>query len=145
MRAEIGVENAVIGAVLLEAECLDEVLDVVSLDDFNEPMARRCFAAMLRLRESGRLLDPMTVMAELGNSSEMGMFLADVMTMTATATNAVEHARLVSQSFLLLLFKSFFGFPLLKRTGKVFNSRRTPSRNFWRVKTTYCPNIRYKA
>lgn len=98
MRAEIGVENAVIGAVLLEAECLSEVLGIVSLDDFGEPMARRCFAAMLRLHESGRLLDPMAVAAEIGDNAEARVYLADVMTMTATATNVAEHARLVHEA-----------------------------------------------
>ena len=58
-------EQSLLGAVLLESDCLNRVLDIVRPEYFYNENHREIFSAMHRLFRSGSPVDIITVLNEL--------------------------------------------------------------------------------
>ena len=58
-------EQSVLGAVLLDAECLNRILDIVRPEYFYNENHREIFSAMHRLFRAGSPVDIITVLNEL--------------------------------------------------------------------------------
>lgn len=63
-------EQSVLGALMLDAEALDSVTDVLTADVFFDCRHRAIFAAMLRLGAGKSPIDPLTVFGELQASQQ---------------------------------------------------------------------------
>jgi len=104
--ANLEAEQSVLGAILLRAQVLDQVADLLAPVDFYRSGHGHIFQAMLDLWGRGEPVDLVTVTAllrERGRLEEVGgpVFLADLSEHVGTATNAVYYARLVHEKAVL--------------------------------------------
>ena len=99
-------EQAVIGAMLLDA---DAVLKAAELRDdgaFYKEAHRRLFRAMLRRAERGDVVDPLTLREDLERSGDLGAaggtdYIAELIDAVPTAANVEYHCRIVRDKALL--------------------------------------------
>lgn len=90
-------EQAVAGALLIDASCFQDIRAVVRPTDFLSEPCGAIVRAAGRLSEAGRAIDPVTIQqdaAEHGDTLE-SQYLIQLMDVTPTAANAVEYARAV--------------------------------------------------
>ncbi len=90
-------EQSLCGAVLIDARCLDAARAIVRPEDFQMEQTRAVFAAALRLADAGEAVDPVTIQAEAAKTGcdLPNRYLAELMEITPTAANALQHARIV--------------------------------------------------
>ncbi len=101
----VPLEEAILGAILLEKDALTEVLDVLQYDAFYVDAHQFIYQAMLRLFERSQPIDLLTVMEELKKSGELEAiggpaYLAELSNKVASAANIEYHARIVAQKFI---------------------------------------------
>ena len=101
----IPLEEAIIGAILLEKDALTQVLDVLQHDAFYVDAHQMIYQAMLRLFERSQPIDLLTVMEELKKAGELDAvggpaYLAELSNKVASAANIEFHARIVAQKFI---------------------------------------------
>src|SRR5271154_6761622 len=61
--AEVELEQAVLGAVLVDNRRLETLTAIIKADDFADPMHQRVFETMLKVWEQGRAITPQTLSA----------------------------------------------------------------------------------
>lgn len=101
-------ERAVLGAIMLENSCINEVLEIVAPDDFYSKSNKKIFEVMVELDKGGKPMDVLTVSEHingLGGSSlsEVGgnhyiTFLADAV---PSASNVSHYAQKVKDTSIL--------------------------------------------
>jgi replicative DNA helicase len=104
--ANLEAEQSVLGAILLRAEALDQVADLLTPGDFYRSGHGHIFQAMLDLWSRGEPVDLVTVNAllkERGQLEGVGgpVFLAALSEHVGTAANAAYYARLVHEKAVL--------------------------------------------
>ncbi len=104
--ANLEAEQSVLGAVLLRAQALDQVADLLSPEDFYRSGHGKIFQAMLDLWGKGEPVDLVTVTAllkERGRLEDVGgpVFLAALSEHVGTAANAAYYAKLVHEKSVL--------------------------------------------
>ena len=99
-------EQAVLGSMLIDPNCIPEVIGKVKSADFYIQTNREIFETMFSMFSFGRTIDPVTVLGELKvrgvykeNSSEQ--YLGELMEITPTAANVMEYAAIVADRALL--------------------------------------------
>ncbi|OAV72568.1 Replicative DNA helicase [Bacteroidales bacterium Barb6] len=98
----VDMENAVIGAVLLESKVFPEVEGILSAADFYSERNKAIFAAASNLGRKRQPVDVLTVMEELkstGKAEEAGGYacLAKLMSGITSSAHVVRHAQIVKQ------------------------------------------------
>ncbi len=99
-------EEAVLGAIMLEKDKLAEVLEIIqSPDCFYVDAHQKTYAAIRRLFDKGMPVDLLTVTDELRKSNELeivgGAYFLTRLTMTVVSSAHVEaHARIVMEKFI---------------------------------------------
>ncbi|NND06092.1 MAG: replicative DNA helicase [Saprospiraceae bacterium] len=98
----IPLEEAVLGAIMLDKNALPTVLDILQPDSFYLEKHGHIYEAMLRLFEKTHPIDILTVHEELkaeGHIDEVGgpNYLVDLTNRVASAANIEYHARIISQ------------------------------------------------
>lgn len=98
-------EEAVLGAIMLEKECFDVVIEILSSEAFYVDAHQRIFSAMEMLAKKNMPIDMLTVTLELITMEELdkvgGMFYITKLTKSVVSGANVEtHARIVKQHFL---------------------------------------------
>lgn len=99
-------EEAVIGAIMLEKDKLAEVLEIIqSADCFYVDANQKIYAAIRRLFDKGMPVDLLTVTEELRRSNELeivgGAYYLTKLTMSVISSAHVEaHARIVMEKFI---------------------------------------------
>ncbi len=98
-------EEAVLGALMLDKDALAVVLDILRADSFYLESHQMIFKAMLRLFERSKPIDLLTVMEELKKSGELELvggpsYLAELTERVASAANIEYHARIIAQKFI---------------------------------------------
>lgn len=98
-------EEAILGAILLEKDALTQVLDVLQHDAFYVDAHQMIYSAFLRLFERSQPIDLLTVMEELKKGGELEAiggpaYLAELSNKVASAANIEYHARIVAQKFI---------------------------------------------
>ncbi len=90
-------EMEVLGSIFLDPAILDEVIPILSPEDFSSSFHRRVYEAMVDLHRKGEAITPISVRdALLGMKVRADLRrLQDFMINTFTPKNAVEHARTV--------------------------------------------------
>ena len=104
--ANLEAEQSVLGAILLRAEALDQVADLLTPEDFYRSGHGHIFQAMLDLWSRGEPVDLVTATAllkERGQLEGVGgpVFLAALSEHVGTAANAAYYARLVHEKAVL--------------------------------------------
>jgi len=99
-------EEAVLGAVMLEKEKLAEVLEIIqSVECFYVDANQKIYAAVRRLFDKGSPVDLLTVTEELRKSNELeivgGAYYLTRLTMSVISSAHVEaHARIIMEKFI---------------------------------------------
>ncbi|MCU0359872.1 MAG: replicative DNA helicase [Bacteroidia bacterium] len=101
----VELEEAVLGAMLLEREALSTVIDILSKEAFYKEQNGRVYAAMVALFNRSEPVDILTVTQELKRSGELelvgGAYYVSALTnRIASAANIEFHARIVAQKYL---------------------------------------------
>jgi replicative DNA helicase len=102
----IEAERAVLGAVLIDGEAINKVLDLLDESSFYRESHRRVFSAMIALYERSEAIDVITIadeMARVGTLEASGgrLYLASLLDEVATSANVTYHAGLVLEKALL--------------------------------------------
>ena len=101
----IQLEEAVLGALMLDKDALAIVLDILRSDSFYVEGHKMIFKAMLRLFERSQPIDLLTVMEELKKSGDLETaggpaYLSELTNRVASAANIEYHARIIAQKFI---------------------------------------------
>ena len=103
--ADTELEQAVLGALMLEKDAYTTVCDLLKPECFYEPVDRKIYEAIQHLGASQRPIDMLTVTEQLradGNLEEVGgpAFVSSLTMRVASAANVEYHARIVAQKYL---------------------------------------------
>lgn len=98
----IPLEEAVLGALMLDKDALSVVLDILRPPSFYLDAHQLIYSAMLRLFERSQPIDLLTVMEELKKSGDLEAtggpaYLAELTNRVASAANIEFHARIIAQ------------------------------------------------
>lgn len=98
-------ENAVLGAIMLESECFNEVSEMLVAESFYKEAHARIYQAIVRLSKKYHPIDIKTVVQELKASKELDIvggayYVAQLTNSVASSANAVFHARILQQQFI---------------------------------------------
>lgn len=102
----IEAEQMVLGAILIENDSINKVIEVLSPDDFYKDTHRRIFKAMLDMFESGDAIDLVTLSDALRGRTGLdavggASYLATLVSLVPTAANIKFHARIVREKAVL--------------------------------------------
>ena len=95
-------EEAVLGAIMLDKDALPIVLDILNPESFYSDAHQLIYRAMLRLFERTQPVDLLTVTEELRKSADLEKiggpyYLVELTNRVASAANIEFHARIISQ------------------------------------------------
>lgn len=109
---DIEMEEAVLGALMLEKDAYSNVCDILKPESFYEPRNQRIFEAIQALGASQRPIDMLTVTEQLrtdGTLDDVGgpVFITELTSRVFSAANVEYHARILAQKFLARELISF--------------------------------------
>ncbi len=95
-------EEAVLGAIMLDKDALPVVLDILQAESFYSDGHKQIYRAMLKLFERTQPVDLLTVTEELKKAGDLEMiggpyYLVELTNRVASAANIEYHARIISQ------------------------------------------------
>ncbi len=98
----IPLEEAVLGALMLDKDALPVVIDILQPDSFYQESHRAIFKAMLNLFERSQPVDMLTVTEELKKDAALekvggAYYLVELTNRVASAANIEYHARIIAQ------------------------------------------------
>ncbi len=98
----IDMEEAVLGALMLEKDAIEVVLDILKPEAFYKPAHQKIYQVIKDLSEQGNPIDILTVSEELRNRSEMAEvggagYIAQLSNKIASAAHIEFHSRIVAQ------------------------------------------------
>jgi len=101
----IDLEEAVLGALMLEVDALSAVIDILKTDVFYKESHQIIFSAIRNLFQKSEPVDLLTVTAELRKSGQLEMvggafYVTELTNRVASAANIEFHARIISQKFI---------------------------------------------
>ena len=101
----IDLEEAVLGALMLEKEALTSVIDILKEDAFYKESHKKIFAAIKRLFERSEPIDILTVTNELKRNEELepvggAYYISQLTSKIASSANIEYHARIVLQKYI---------------------------------------------
>src|SRR6056297_1150568 len=101
----LDLEEAVLGAVMLEKDAIIAVMDIVSPECFYKDAHKKIFKAVLDLSQELQPIDILTVTEELRKRDELDdvggpFFLTQLTSKVATAANIEYHARIIAQKYI---------------------------------------------
>jgi replicative DNA helicase len=101
----VELEEAVLGAIMLEKEALTSVIDILREDAFYKDANKKIFAAIRRLFERSEPIDILTVANELRKESELesvggAYYVSQLTSRIASSANIEYHARIVLQKYI---------------------------------------------
>ncbi len=99
-------EEAVLGALMLDKDAITTILDILKPDSFYKEAHKLVFEAMLKLFEKSQPIDMLTVVEMLrtnGTLAKVGgpYFITELTNKVASAANIEFHARIISQKHIL--------------------------------------------
>ena len=102
----IEAEQMVLGAILIENDSMNKIVDVIDSDDFYKDTHRRIYRAMLDMFEAGEAIDLITLTdilrGKVGLEAVGGAsYLAYLVSLVPTAANIKNHARIVREKAVL--------------------------------------------
>ncbi|MEZ4696646.1 MAG: replicative DNA helicase [Rhodothermales bacterium] len=102
----VDVEQAVLGAMLIEREAIPRAIEVLPPDSFYDPRHTRIYQAILSLFERGNPVDMITLSDELRRRQELEAvggpyYITELTTAVASSANVEYHARIIAEKSLL--------------------------------------------
>jgi replicative DNA helicase len=102
----IEAEQMVLGAIMIENDAMNKVVELLSPEDFYKDAHRRIFKVMIDMFESGEAIDlitlPDALRGKVGLEAVGGAsYLASLVSMVPTAANIKNHARIVREKSVL--------------------------------------------
>ncbi len=99
-------EQAVLGAMMLERNAVNEAIDILSPDSFYVDAHRRIFDAIQNLFRNDKPIDILTVTDELKQKGELDVvggpfYISQLTNKVASSANVQYHARIISQKHIL--------------------------------------------
>lgn len=101
----IDLEEAVLGALMLEKDALSSVIDILKADVFYKDSHQKIFATIRTLFEKSSPVDILTVTAQLRQQGELEMiggayYITELTNRVASAANIEYHSRIIIQKFI---------------------------------------------
>ncbi|MFC4210820.1 replicative DNA helicase [Pedobacter lithocola] len=101
----LDLEEAVLGALMLEKDALSAVIDILKPEVFYQESHQKIFAAIHMLFEKSKPVDILTVTAELRQMGTLEMvggayYITNLTNRVASAANIEYHARIISQKYI---------------------------------------------
>ncbi|MBN2274107.1 MAG: replicative DNA helicase [Bacteroidales bacterium] len=98
----VDLEEAVLGAVMLEKDAILEIIDILTPDSFYKEEHQKIFQAVINLSSSNKAIDILTVTEELKKNKvleEVGgpLYITQLTSRVASAAHIEYHARIVAQ------------------------------------------------
>lgn len=84
-------EQSVLGSVLIDGSCAGKIIFGLGPDDFQLSANRSIYVAIRDLYTTGRPVDPVTVLDQIGGGPEMRSLILDLMNITPTAAHIDRH------------------------------------------------------
>jgi len=102
----IEAEQMVLGAILIENDSINKVIEILSPDDFYKDTHRRIFKVMLDMFETGDAIDLVTLSDALRGKTGLeavggASYLATLVSLVPTAANIKYHGRIVREKAVL--------------------------------------------
>ena len=99
----IEAEEAVIGSLLIDSECIARIAPMLSPDDFYRERHQLCYDAAVALSNRNQAIDQTTMAAELARTEKLelvgGMaYLSHLVSITPTSVHAEDYAEIVSRT-----------------------------------------------
>ncbi len=101
----IDIEEAVLGAIMLEKDAIIEVLDILKPDSFYKEAHKKIFQAVVDLSMQEKAIDLYTVTEEIRNREQLEeiggpLYLAQLTSKVASAAHVEYHARIIAQKYI---------------------------------------------
>jgi len=101
----IDLEEAVLGAMLLDRNCIHSIVNILSPDVFYLPKHSLIYESILSLYDKGSPIDILTVTSELrskGNLDKVGgaFYVTQLTSRIASTANIEQHAAILSQKYI---------------------------------------------
>ncbi|HEX7413003.1 MAG TPA: replicative DNA helicase [Bacteroidia bacterium] len=98
-------EEAVLGAMMLEKESLSNVIDILKPEAFYKPAHQSIYRAILDLFNNSEPVDLLTVTSQLKKNGELDMaggayYISQLTNRVASSANAEYHARIILQKYI---------------------------------------------
>lgn len=98
-------EEAVLGALMLEKNAVNDVIDVLNPDSFYKDSHQKIYSVIHHLFGHSQPIDILTVTQELRNRGELeyvggAYYISQLTNRIASAANVEHHARIISQKFI---------------------------------------------
>jgi replicative DNA helicase len=102
----IDAEQSVLGAILLDNEAINQVLEIISADEFYRESHREIFRAMADLSDRGQPVDAITLTDTLKSRGVLervggAAYIAELVSRVPTAANVAHYARIVREKAVL--------------------------------------------
>ncbi|MGX7593389.1 replicative DNA helicase [Candidatus Karelsulcia muelleri] len=102
----INIEEAVIGGILINPNCLEEIIDIISPDIFYNKKTKEIIKVIIKLYNSSEPIDVYTVSNELKKTKRLelvgGDFYLTQLTKKITSTAHIEfHSKIIKNKFIL--------------------------------------------
>ncbi|MBX2972669.1 MAG: replicative DNA helicase, partial [Flavobacteriales bacterium] len=99
-------EQAVLGALMLERNAVNEAIDILQPESFYVDAHRRIFAAIQHLFRTDQAIDILTVTQELKKRAELDIvggafYISQLTGRVASSANVQFHARIISQKHIM--------------------------------------------
>lgn len=103
--ASVELEQAILGAIMLERTALTRVTDTLTADMFYKPAHADIYTAMLQLSNASEPIDKLTVMERLKKNKALQpaggpFYIAELTSRVASAANIEHHADIVAQKYI---------------------------------------------
>ena len=101
----VDVEEAVLGALMLESDALSNAIEILRPESFYKPAHSAIFTAIQNLFNGAKSVDILTVTEELKSNNTLKMvggpaFVSKLTDRVASAANIETHARIISQKYI---------------------------------------------
>ena len=102
----LDLEEAVLGAMMLEKSAVDDVIDIVKMESFYKEAHQNIFEAITKLFQNNEPIDILTVTQQLKKDDQLASvggayYISQLTNRVASTANVEYHARIVSQKHLL--------------------------------------------
>lgn len=96
----LDLEEAVLGAILLQKGALQEVIDILTPEDFYSDQHKEIYTAIVSLYKQGKPIDMRTAVAELRKLGKLevaggAFYIAELTSKVSSAANIETHARII--------------------------------------------------
>jgi len=101
----LALEEAVLGALMLDRDAMSNVLDILQAESFYHEAHKLIYKAILRLFEQSKPVDMLTVTQELRTTGELEgaggpAYIVELTEKVASSANIEYHARIVAQKYI---------------------------------------------